>query len=110
MKKPVKVRQRDITDCGAAALASVAAYHRLKVPVSRIRQFSSTDKKGTNLLGLIEAASRLGFEAKGVRGEFDSLFKIPTPAIAHVIRQRYPASLCGHLQGHVKIHSGHGPG
>jgi ABC-type bacteriocin transporter len=85
MKKPVKVKQRDITDCGAAALASISAYHRLKVPVSRIRQFASTDRKGTNLLGLIEAASKLGFEARGVRGEFDSLFKIPTPAIAHVI-------------------------
>jgi ABC-type bacteriocin transporter len=85
MKKPVKVRQRDITDCGAAALASIAAYHKLDMPVSRIRQFASTDKKGTNILGLIEAASRLGFEAKGVRGAFDSLFKIPTPSIAHVI-------------------------
>jgi ABC-type bacteriocin transporter len=85
MKKPVKVRQRDITDCGAAALASIAAYHKLEMPVSRIRQFASTDKKGTNILGLMEAASRLGFEAKGVRGAFDSLFKIPTPSIAHVI-------------------------
>jgi ABC-type bacteriocin transporter len=85
MKKPVKVRQRDITDCGAAALASIAAYHKLDMPVSRIRQFASTDKKGTNILGLMEAASRLGFEAKGVRGAFDSLFKIPTPSIAHVI-------------------------
>jgi ATP-binding cassette subfamily B protein len=85
MRKPVKIRQRDITDCGAAALASIAAYHNLKVPVSRMRQLASTDKKGTNILGLIEAASQLGFEAKGVRGEFSSLLKIPTPAIAHVI-------------------------
>ena len=68
MKKPVKVRQRDITDCGAAALASIAAYHKVKMPVARIRQYASTDKKGTNILGLIEAASKLGFEAKGVRG------------------------------------------
>lgn len=85
MKKPVKIKQRDITDCGAAALASVIAYHDLRMPVSRIRQLASTDKKGTNILGLIEAASRLGFEAKGVRGEFSSLLKIPTPAIAHVV-------------------------
>jgi ATP-binding cassette, subfamily C, bacteriocin exporter len=85
MKKSVRVRQRDITDCGAAALASISAYHRLNVPVSRIRQLASTDRKGTNILGLIEAASKLGFEAKGVRGEFSSLLMIPTPAIAHVI-------------------------
>ncbi len=33
----------------------------------------------------MEAAQKLGYEAKGVRGDFDSLFKIPKPAIAHVI-------------------------
>ena len=81
----VKVKQRDITDCGAACLASVAAYYNLKMPVARIRQFAGTDKKGTNVLGLVEAAGKMGFLAKGVRGEWDSLFKIPKPSIAHVI-------------------------
>jgi ATP-binding cassette subfamily B protein len=85
MKKPVTIRQRDITDCGAASLASVAAYYKLKLPVSRIRQFASTDKKGTNVLGLIEAATKIGFDAKGVRGEYESLYKVPTPAIAHIV-------------------------
>ena len=83
--KKIKIKQRDITDCGAACLASIAAFHNLKLPVARIRQLASTDKKGTNVLGLIEAANKMGFDAKGVRGEFDSLFKIPKPAIAHVI-------------------------
>jgi ATP-binding cassette, subfamily C, bacteriocin exporter len=81
----VKVKQRDITDCGAACLASVAAYYSLTLPVARIRQFAGTDKKGTNVLGLVEAAGKMGFLAKGVRGEWDSLFKIPKPAIAHVV-------------------------
>src|SRR5258706_5720864 len=85
MKKAVKIKQRDITDCGEACLASITAFHNLKLPVSRIRQLASTDKKGTNVLGLLEAASKLGFDAKGVRGEFDSLFKIPKPTIAHVV-------------------------
>lgn len=81
----IKVKQRDITDCGAACLASVAAYYKLKVPIARIRQIAGTDKKGTNILGMTEAAQKLGFEAKGVKGPFESLFKIPLPAIAHVI-------------------------
>src|SRR5664279_4024255 len=81
----IKVKQRDITDCGAACLASVAAYYKLKMPVARIRQFAGTDKKGTNVLGLVEASGKMGFLAKGVRGDWDSLFKIPKPAIAHVI-------------------------
>ena len=81
----IKVKQRDITDCGAACLASVAAHYNLALPVARIRQFAGTDKKGTNVLGLVEAAGKMGFLAKGVRGDWDSLFKIPKPAIAHVI-------------------------
>ena len=81
----IKVKQRDITDCGAACLASVAAHYNLSLPVARIRQFAGTDKKGTNVLGLVEAATKMGFLAKGVRGEWDSLFKIPKPAIAHII-------------------------
>ena len=83
--KRVKVKQRDITDCGAACLASVSAFYKLKLPVSRIRQYAGTDKRGTNVLGLIEAAELLGFQAKGAKGTFDSLSKIPKPAIAHVI-------------------------
>ncbi len=81
----IKIKQHDITDCGATCLASISAHYKLEIPIARIRQYASTDKKGTNVLGLIEAAQKLGFEAKGVRGEFDSLFKIPKPAIAHVI-------------------------
>jgi ABC-type bacteriocin transporter len=81
----IKVKQRDISDCGAACLASVAAHYKLALPVARIRQLAGTDNKGTNVLGLVEAAGKMGFLAKGVRGEWDSLFKIPKPAIAHVI-------------------------
>ena len=54
----IKVKQRDITDCGAACLASVAAYYKLTLPVARIRQMAGTDKKGTNILGLVEAAEK----------------------------------------------------
>ena len=75
----------DITDCGAACLASIASFYKVNMPLSRIRQYACTDKKGTNILGLIEAAERIGFTAKGVRGEWNSLFKIPVPAIAHII-------------------------
>jgi ATP-binding cassette, subfamily C, bacteriocin exporter len=62
-----------------------ASYHGLEIPISKIRQYASTDKKGTNILGLIEAAEKLGMSAKGVKGNFQSLFSIPVPAIAHIV-------------------------
>lgn len=85
MKREILVKQRDITDCGAACLSSVASHYGLKFPVSRIRQFAGTDKKGTNAYGMIEAAKKLGFSAKGVKGSIDAIPGIPVPTIAHVI-------------------------
>ncbi len=85
MRKGTKIKQRDITDCGATCLASVASHYQLQLPISRIRQYAGTDKKGTNLLGLIEAAEHLGFQAKGAKGTIESLAKIPLPAIAHIV-------------------------
>lgn len=84
-KNAIRIKQHDITDCGAACLASVAAHYNYKLPIARIRQYASTDKKGTNVLGMIEAAKKMGLTAKGVKGVFESLFKIPVPAIAHVV-------------------------
>ena len=81
----ITIKQHDITDCGAACLASICAHYKLEFPIARIRQLASTDQKGTNVLGLIEAAQKLNFDVKGVRGDFESLQKIPKPSIAHVI-------------------------
>jgi len=86
----IKVKQRDITDCGAACLASVAAYYNLQLPVAKIRQWAGTDKKGTSAWGLVKAAEKMGLTAKGVKAE-------PDPAIAHVIRE-------GKLQHYVVIY------
>ena len=102
-KKGIKIKQHDITDCGAACLASVCAHYGLQFPVARIRQYAFTDQKGTNVLGLIEAANRLGLSAKGVRAQFEALAIVPKPTIAHVIVHE-------HLQHFVviyKVEKGH---
>ncbi|MDQ6477423.1 peptidase domain-containing ABC transporter [Dyadobacter sp. LHD-138] len=85
MRASIFIKQHDITDCGAACLASVAGHYGLGMPIARVRQYAGTDQKGTNVLGLIEAAQKIGFQAKGVKGALESLNKIPLPAIAHVI-------------------------
>ncbi len=100
------IKQHDITDCGAACLASISAHYKLHFPIARIRQYAGTDKKGTNVFGLIKAAEKLGFDGKGVRGDFESLFKIPKPAIAHVIvkeRLHHYVVIYGITKNHVLI-------
>lgn len=84
----IKVKQHDITDCGAACLASISAHYKLKIPIARIRQIAGTDQKGTNLLGMVKAAEELGFMAKGVRAEKEALSEVPLPAVAHTIYKK----------------------
>ena len=80
----IKIKQRDITDCGAACLASISAHYQRKISVALIRKLSSTNQRGATILGLVEGARRLGFEANGFRGTIQSLETIPLPAIAHI--------------------------
>lgn len=90
--RTIKIKQHDITDCGAACIASISGYYGLQMPIAEIRQIAHTDRKGTNVLGLIVAAEKLGFSAKGVKAlttdgkpNYAPLLEIPLPAIAHLV-------------------------
>lgn len=85
MKKDILIKQHDLKDCGAACLTSVSAHYGLKLPIAKVRQFSHTDTRGTNVLGMVQGLEKMGFNAKGVKGGIDALPEIPLPAIAHII-------------------------
>ncbi len=92
------VKQHDITDCGAACLATISKQYGLNIPISKIREVAGTDKQGTNALGIIKAAEQLGFSAKALKGNKEAFFsKFPLPAIAHVV-------IDGKLLHYVVIH------
>ena len=79
------IKQYDQTDCGAACLATIAKYYGLKKTITKIREIAGTDTKGTNALGMVKAAEKVGFEAKVARAEEDELTaELPLPMIAHV--------------------------
>lgn len=92
------IKQHDITDCGAACLATICKQNGYKLGITKIREIAGTDKTGTNAYGIIKAAERLGFSAKGVKGNRDAFFsEFPLPCIAHVI-------VDGSLLHYVVIH------
>lgn len=92
------VKQHDITDCGAACLATICKQNDYKIGIIRIREVAGTDKQGTNVYGIIKAAETLGFSAKGVKGDKEAFFsEFPLPCIAHVIMD-------GNLLHYVVIH------
>lgn len=84
----VSFKQRDATDCGPACLKYVAHHHRLRLPLPRLRQLVGTGSNGSSVYALVEAARRLGFSAKGVKGPVEALAGVPLPAIAHVLIDR----------------------
>lgn len=80
------IKQHDMTDCGAACLATISKQYGFKTSITRIREVAGTDKQGTNAYGVIRAAEQLGFSAKGVKGDKNALFsEFPLPCIAHVV-------------------------
>lgn len=83
--KMVCVKQQDVTDCGAACLVSIAASYGTNFSVSKVRQTAGTDKRGTSMLGMVEAATKMGFNAKAVRAGIEVIRQIPLPSIAHVL-------------------------
>jgi ATP-binding cassette subfamily B protein len=83
-KRIVSVRQQESRDCGVACLASIAAYHGRRVPLPTIHHLAAAGPGGVNALGLVQAATKLGLTAKGVRATLESLQTVGLPAIAHV--------------------------
>ncbi|HYE06943.1 MAG TPA: peptidase domain-containing ABC transporter [Planctomycetota bacterium] len=85
MSRYACIRQHDQFDCGAAALATVAKQHGLTLGIGRIRELVGTDRAGTNLLGLLKGAEKIGFSASGAKGDWDGLNQVPLPAICHIV-------------------------
>lgn len=97
-KKYHCIIQHDMTDCGAACLATISKQYGLKIPIVKIREVAGTDKQGTNAYGVIKAAQNLGFNAKGVKGDKEAFYsEFPLPAIAHVV-------IDGSLLHYVVVH------
>lgn len=98
MMKYYCIKQHDMTDCGAACLATIAKQNGYRISISKIREIAGTDKQGTNAFGVIKAAEELGFSAKGVKGNKEAFFsEFPLPCIAHVV-------VDGSLLHYVVIH------
>ncbi|MCA9731686.1 MAG: peptidase domain-containing ABC transporter [Deferribacteres bacterium] len=84
-KKYPVVRQYDQIDCGPAAVLSILKFYGGNSSIVHIRELTQTDASGSNMLGLVKAAKKLGFQAYGATGEYEDLMTEKMPCIAHVI-------------------------
>lgn len=106
------ILQHDERDCGAACLSMIAAYYGLKLPISRYRELTKTDKSGTNLYGLVAGAESVGFKAEALSGTPDELMEgiasgeIGFPFIAHTVSEDamlHYVVVCGLKRGRFLI-------
>jgi len=70
-------------DCGATCLRIIFKYYGQQVSIHKIRKLCQTTKNGVNLLGISEAAEKLGFRTYGVRLSLEQLKEVELPCILH---------------------------
>lgn len=77
-------KQPDEKDCGPTCLRIIAKYYKKIIPLQTIRQLSETTREGSSLLGLSDAAEKIGFKTLGVKINFETLVEeVPMPCIVH---------------------------
>ncbi len=80
------VLQQDQSDCGVACLLSVIKFYGGDNSLEYLRKISGTSRQGTTLLGLLQAAQQLGFDAEGMEAEsVSNLAELSEPCILHVV-------------------------
>jgi ATP-binding cassette, subfamily B, bacterial len=75
------VRQLGITDCGAASLAMVLAYHGKSVSLDELRNAVGTGRHGSSAAALLRAARSYGLMGRGVRADIGDLRTLPVATI-----------------------------
>lgn len=83
--KKTLVLQHDQSDCGVACLLSLIQYYSGSNSLEKLRELSGTNKQGTTLLGLYQAANKLGFTAQGNEANIQALIDHKEPLILHVV-------------------------
>jgi ATP-binding cassette subfamily B protein len=83
-KKFKYYRQLDAMDCGPACLRMVAAYHGVHLQLDTLRNNSGMDREGVSMLGISDAAEKIGMQTRAVQVTFKQLISgVPLPCIIH---------------------------
>lgn len=78
-------QQHDQSDCGVACLLSLIQFYGGTNNLEKLRELSGTTKQGTTLLGLYQAANKLGFIAQGNEADIQAVIDHKEPLILHVV-------------------------
>lgn len=77
------IMQMEATECGAACLSMIFAYHGKWIPLERIREDCGVSRDGSVAQNILVAARSYGMESKGYKIEIEGIKRIPYPCIIH---------------------------
>lgn len=84
MKSFTLYTQHDAMDCGPTCLRMVAAFYGKKYPLKYLRENCFISRQGVSMLGISEAAEKLGMHTIGLRIPIKRLKEdVPLPCIIH---------------------------
>jgi ATP-binding cassette, subfamily B, bacterial len=76
--------QQDAMDCGPTCLRMVAKHYGRNLSAQELREAAEIGKEGVNMLGIAQAAEKVGFRTLGVKVNLFKLKKeAPLPCIIH---------------------------
>ena len=76
-------KQQDKMDCGPTCLRMIAKYCGRNYSIQKLRTLCQVNRGGVNLLGISEAAEKIGFRTLGVKLTIEQLKAAELPCILH---------------------------
>ncbi|TFB30255.1 peptidase domain-containing ABC transporter [Pedobacter alluvionis] len=83
LKSFVYYQQPDQMDCGPTCLRMIAKHYGKNFSLQKLRDLSGINRAGVSLLGISEAAEKIGFRANGARLDIELLNEVELPLILH---------------------------
>ncbi|WP_373845967.1 peptidase domain-containing ABC transporter [Bacteroides heparinolyticus] len=81
--------QHDVMDCGPTCLRMVAAFYGKHYSLEGLRERSFITREGVSMLGISEAAEKIGFRSICVQVSYEMLAEAPLPCIVHWNQQHF---------------------
>jgi ATP-binding cassette, subfamily B, bacterial len=70
-------------DCGPSCLRIIAKYYGKNISLQKLRDIAGINREGVSLLGISEAAEKIGFRSTGIKLTLKQLAEIDLPVILH---------------------------
>lgn len=89
MKSFPHYTQHDQMDCGPTCLRMIAAWYGKRYSLEGLREKSFLTREGVSMLGISEAAERIGLRSLCVQIDYKRLREAPLPCIVHWNQQHF---------------------